>query len=148
MFRGHSHRSIDPKGRLMLPPDFREILDAGGSGGKLVLTKYDGCVVGYSLSEWNQVQAKFTQIKNPSRQIRNFMRVFIGGSEVLELDRQGRVLIPQSLRAYARLDKEVILVGVGIKFEIWNREAFEEIEAQDFDDVADAIAATGVEVGF
>ncbi|EPR44457.1 Protein mraZ [Desulfovibrio sp. X2] len=148
MFRGHSYRSIDPKGRLMLPPEFRDILVKDDAGGRLMLAKFDNCVVGYPLSEWSHIEARFAQIKNPNRKVRDFMRFFIGGAQTVELDRQGRVLIPQSLRGYAHLDKDVVLVGVGIKFEIWDKAGFEEIEAQDFDNVSDDIAATGIEVGF
>ncbi len=148
MFRGHSYRSIDPKGRLMLPPEFRDVLLKDDPSGRLMLAKFDNCVVGYTLSEWSAIEAKFAQIKNPNRKVRDFMRFFIGGAQEVEMDRQGRVLVPQSLRGYAHLDKDVVLVGVGFKFEIWDKAGFEEIEAQDFDNVSDDIAATGIEVAF
>lgn len=148
MFRGHSYRSIDPKGRLMLPPEFRDVLVKDDPEGRLMLAKFDNCVVGYTLSEWSSIEAKFAQIKNPNRKVRDFLRFFIGGAQVVEMDKQGRVLVPQSLRGYAHLDKDVVLVGVGFKFEIWDKAGFEEIEAQDFDNVSDDISATGIEVAF
>lgn len=148
MFRGHSHRNIDAKGRLMLPPEFRETVMQSSDEGRLVLTKSDGAVFGYPMSEWERIEAKFGQIRNPNRKVRDFMRFFIGGAQEVVIDKQGRVLVPPSLRTYAGLDREVILVGVGFKFEIWDRAEFEGIEAQDFDDVSDDIAATGLEVSF
>lgn len=149
MFRGHSQRSVDPKGRLMLPPEFREELAADNGESRFMLAKFDNCVVGYPMHEWEQIEAKFSQIKNPNRKVRDFMRFFIGGAQEVGLDKQGRVLIPPSLRTYAGLDKDVVLVGVGFKFEIWDRGRFDdEIEAQDFDDVSEDISGTGVEVSF
>ncbi|WP_029898280.1 division/cell wall cluster transcriptional repressor MraZ [Desulfohalovibrio reitneri] len=148
MFRGHSQRSIDPKGRLMLPPEFREVILGDSEEGRFVLAKFDNCVSGYPQSEWERIEAKFAQIKNPGRKVRDFMRFFIGGAQEVALDKQGRVLVPQSMREYAGLDHEVVLVGVGFKFEVWDQAAFQAIESQDFDDVSEDIASTGVELSF
>ena len=147
MFRGRSQRNIDGKGRLMLPPDFRRVCQEHDPDGRLILTNFDDCVAGYPMAEWQEIETRLDQIRNPNRQLRNFLRFFLGGAQEVTLDGQGRVNIPQSLRDYAGLDKEIVLVGVGAKFEVWDRGRHDTIMDQNFDDVSDALAATGVEVG-
>lgn len=132
----------------MLPPDFRGVVESQSPEGSLMLTKFDRCVVGYPMHEWEEIEKKFGQIKNPTRKVRDFMRFFIGGAVEVQLDKQGRVLVPNALRDYAHLEKDVVLVGVGFKFEVWDKGRFDAIEEQDFDDVADDLDGSGVEVSF
>ena len=144
-FRGHAYRSLDPKGRLMLPVEFRDVILSAGEHGKVILTNFDGCVVGYSLREWEKIEESFHQINMLNRQLRDFQRFFISGAMELELDKQGRILIPPHLRTYAGLTREVALAGVGRKFEIWDLERFEEQRRkmeESFDLVMDALAQT------
>lgn len=144
-FRGHAYRSLDPKGRLMLPVEFRDVILASGMPGKAILTNFDGCVVGYSLAEWERIEESFQRINMLNRQLRDFQRFFISGAMEVELDKQGRVLIPQHLRTYAGLARDVALAGVGRKFEIWDLARFEEQRRkmeQGFDAVMDALAQT------
>lgn len=144
-FRGHAYRSLDPKGRLMLPSEFRDVIVSSEPQGRAILTNFDGCVVGYSLQEWERIEESFQRINMLNRQLRDFQRFFISGAMEVELDKQGRILIPQHLRTYGGLVREVALAGVGRKFEIWDLERFEEQRRtmeENFDQVMDALSQT------
>jgi MraZ protein len=148
-FRGHSYRSLDAKGRLMLPPDFRETVFRHDSGGRVMLTNFDGCVAGYPWPEWETIEQSFKTINVASRQLRNFRRFFISGAMEVTLDKQGRILVPPYLRDYAQLGKDVVLSGDGKKFEIWNLENFSTMRQDtdgNFDEIMDSIADHGVEL--
>ncbi|MFK4766055.1 MULTISPECIES: division/cell wall cluster transcriptional repressor MraZ [Desulfobaculum] len=149
MFRGHSYRSLDPKGRLMLPPEFRSAAADMESGECLMLTNFDGCAVGYPLPEWERIEESFNRINMLDSRLRNFQRFFISGAMEVKLDKQGRILIPPHLRHYAGLEKDVVIAGVGRKFEIWNTDTFEakrrEMESS-FDDDMSALAEKGFEL--
>lgn len=130
----------------MLPPEFRDEVVAESAEGKVMLAKFDDAVVGYPMARWEEIEESFGRIKNPSRRVRDFIRFFFGSAQEVVVDRQGRILVPPSLRTYGQLDKEVVLVGVGRKFEIWDKSRFEGVESQDFTSIFDDIAASGVEV--
>lgn len=164
-FRGRSSRSLDPKGRLMLPPEFRESLAARGRACadpgvrpeaapaptegeevRFVITTYDGCLVAYPWADWEDLEQKFARLPNPSPKVRAFRRLFIGGAEVQTLDAQGRVRLSQDHRDYARLGKEVMVLGLINRFELWNPEALKAtMDAQKLDDVTDELAASGID---
>ena len=146
-FRGRSLRNPDPKGRLTLPPDFREILLSRSGEGKVVLTTYDRCVVGFPLPDWEAFEEGMNRIKNPPRNVRDFRRLVIGGAEFMELDAQGRVRLSREHMQYAGIEREATLVGQGQRFEVWSPERLAPVLAQDFDDVARAIAETGIDFG-
>ena len=151
MFRGHSQRSQDPKGRLMLPPEFRDEVFAQSAEGKLVLTNFDDCVAAYPLPEWEVIEQNFSRLNMGDRGVRDFPRFFISGAVEVTLDRQGRVLIPPHLRSYAGLQKDIVLAGVGRKFEIWDQERFEaqrKAMQENFDQVMDDLAGNGFELRF
>ncbi len=147
MFRGRSLRNIDAKGRLMIPPEFRDEVLATAPDGRLILTNLDNAVSCYPLHEWQELELKLSQVKNASLELRNFTRFFLGGAQDVILDGQGRVLVPPTLRDYAKLDKEVYIVGLGRKFEIWDKARHDEqILSQKYEDFSAAIAAAGIEV--
>lgn len=147
-FRGRSLRSADPKGRLMLPPEFREILLSRSAEGRVVLTSYDDCVVGFPLPDWEEFEHKLIRIKNAPRKVRDFRRLVLGGAESMSLDAQGRVRLSREQMLYAGIDREAMLVGQGPRFEIWSPERLEPVIAQNFDDVAQSVADTGIDFGF
>ncbi len=147
-FRGRSRRSTDPKGRLMLPPEFRDTLLARSSEGKVVLTTYDGCVVGFPLPDWEDFEDKINRMTNPTRALRDFRRLVVGGAESLIIDAQGRARLSREHMQYAGIEREVVLVGQGRRFEIWAPDRLEPVLAQNFDDVAASLAETGVDFGF
>lgn len=155
MFRGHSYRSLDPKGRLMLPPEYREVIAAGAIGGEggqatgaLILTKFfDECVAGYPLREWEPIELKLRALSDLDEASRAVKRFLMGNATLAELDRQGRVLVPPYLREWAGLGKDVVLAGVGPKFEIWDQAAFDRRRRAMDESLADkmaALAAKGV----
>ncbi|MCF8109138.1 MAG: division/cell wall cluster transcriptional repressor MraZ [Desulfohalobiaceae bacterium] len=125
-FRGHSNRNLDSKGRLMLPPEFRQIVVDDDSRSRCMITNFDGCVACYTMSEWERIESSFYQLNQTHKSVRAFQRFFIAGAVEASLDKQGRMLVPPHLRSYAKLEKEVILAGVGRKFEIWNQALFEQ----------------------
>lgn len=163
-FRGRSSRSLDPKGRLMLPPEFRESLSARGQeasgptvsetgkedldGGdvRFVITTYDGCLVAYPWADWVDLEEKFARLPNPSPKVRAFRRLFIGGAEVQSLDAQGRVRLSQDHRDYAKLGRDVMVLGLINRFELWNPETLKAVmDEQKLDDVTDELAASGID---
>ncbi len=145
-FRGHAYRSLDPKGRLMLPVEMRDVLMQRSPEGRFVLTTYDGCIVGFPEPDWLIFEEKFSKLSNSSRKMRDFRRLVLSGAEVMTLDPQGRVRIPRAQMEYAGLEKDVAIVGQGNRFEIWAQDEFKALIQQNFDDVADELAASGIEL--
>lgn len=124
MFRGRSSHTIDPKGRIVIPARFRDVLKAGGGDG-VMITQMDACLFAYTFEEWKMIEAKVMALAEKSDAMRRFRRVFIGGASECNCDKQSRILVPPDLRAYAGLEKEIVLVGVLDHFEIWSRENWE-----------------------
>ncbi len=147
-FRGRSTRSLDLKGRLMLPPEFRDILRARSENGQLVLTTIDYCVYGFPWPDWQEFEEKINRLKNTRRIERDFRRQVIGGAEVMAVDGQGRIRLSRELLQYSGIEREAVLVGQGAHFELWNAERLAPALAQNFDDVAAAMADSGIDFVF
>ncbi len=141
MFMGEYNHTIDAKGRLIIPAKFREIL-----GDEFVVAKgMDGCLFVYDNAEWDAFEKKVKSLPLINKQTRNFARYYLSGSTEVEVDKQGRILIPSKLREYAGLDKDVVLAGVGSRVEIWSKEKWEAVnEEMDMDE----IMASMEELGF
>ena len=120
MFRGSSFHTIDAKGRIIIPARFREVINAGGSDGVMV-SGMDGCLFAYPYNEWSKIEKRILSLAEKSASMRRFRRLFIGSAYECGIDKQDRVLLPPTLRSYAELDKEIVLVGVLDHFEIWSR---------------------------
>jgi len=146
-FRKNSHRTLDSKGRLMLPPEYRDIVCAASSSGSFVLTGYDECIVAFTMPEWEAFEEKIYQLKNSDLALRTFRRLVLGRAEELELDPQGRVRISQALARYAGLSKDVVLVGQGDRFEIWDAQRYENLKLDDaaLDRVMKELAQSGID---
>ena len=148
MFRGTSHHNIDAKGRLIVPSRFRDSLGDEATG--MIISKLDRSLVAYPYDEWDKIEKKILSLAEKSLAMRRFRRSFIGGAEDCPIDKQGRILIPQPLRNYAHLTKEVSLVGVLDHFEIWSREGLCEeerkLEEEDMkkEEVVQEIAKLGL----
>ncbi len=134
MFRTSSHHTIDPKGRLIIPARFRELLKAGGGDGVMV-TGMDKCLYAYTHEGWGKIENKILSLAEKSTEMRRFMRFFIGRACECNCDKQGRILIPPDLRRYAKLEKEIVLAGVVDHFEIWSRDKWEEEETLMEEDI-------------
>ncbi len=130
-FRGSSFHTIDNKGRIIIPSRFRDIIKANGGDG-VVVTCMDGCLLGYPFDEWRRLESNIGSMAETSGNIRRFRRVFIGGASECNCDKQDRILIPQALREYAKLEKDIVLVGVVDHFEIWRRKNW-DMESTEFD---------------
>ncbi len=147
-FRGRTSRTLDPKGRLTLPPDFREILLSRSEDGRLALTTLDGCIVGFPWPDWEEFEEAINSIKNPARDVRDFRRLVIGGAEIMTADAQGRVRLSREQLSYAGIEKEAVLVGQGPRFEIWDASRLAPVLAKNFDDVANSMKESGLDFVF
>ncbi len=121
MFRGVSTLSLDAKGRLAIPTRHRDALVAQ-SNGQLVITvnNSERCLWLYPLNEWEEIERKVVSLPSLDPAAQRLKRILIGHASDCELDRNGRVLLPGPLREFADLDKRVVLIGQGNKFELWN----------------------------
>ena len=146
-FRRSFHRSLDSKGRLMLPPEYRDIIHAASSSGGFVLTGYNKFIVVYTLPEWEVFEDQLYNVQNSSLELNNFRRQILGRAEELELDLQGRVRISQALMRFAGLSKDVFLLGKGSTFEIWDTQRFEvstELDGTALSRVATELGQSGI----
>lgn len=141
MFMGEYNHTIDAKGRLIIPSKFREIL-----GDAFVVTKgLDGCLFVYDNEEWKRFEEKLRSLPITNKEARQFVRFFLAGATEAEVDKQGRILIPNVLREFAELTKDVVLVGVGSRIEIWGKERFKDSAVfDDMDEIAEHMAELGL----
>ncbi len=121
MYRGINAINVDEKGRITVPTRYREELNS------LVVTidTQERCLLLYPYFEWNQIEAKIEALPSFNPEVRRVQRLLIGHATELTLDANGRILLPQILREYASLDKHIMLVGQGKKFEIWSAALWE-----------------------
>ncbi|MEK4485016.1 division/cell wall cluster transcriptional repressor MraZ [Psychrobacillus sp. FSL H8-0484] len=136
MFMGEYQHNVDAKGRLIIPSKFREHLED-----YFVLTRgLDNCLFGYPMNEWRKLEEKLKELPVTKKDARAFTRFFFSGATEVEIDKQGRINIPNNLRSYAKMDKECIVLGVSNRLEIWAKEAWENYfeESEDsFNDIAE-----------
>lgn len=122
MLMGEYMHTIDSKGRVIMPADFREEL-----GEKFFVTKgLDGCLFIYGQGEWDALSTKLRQLPLAKPEARAFVRFFFSGARMLECDKQGRFLVPGNLRSHAGLKKDVVLTGVMNRAELWDKETWEK----------------------
>lgn len=135
---GEFEHSIDEKGRLIIPAKFRE-----GLGDSFVATKgLDNCLFLYPMDEWQKLETKLKELPFTRADARAFVRFFFSGATDCELDKQGRILVPNNLRSHAKLDKEVIIIGVSTRVEIWSRTEWEEYSSRadlNYEELAEKI---------
>ena len=124
IFRGRFEYTIDPKGRVNIPARFREQLESAGQA-SFIVTNLSGCLYVYPVGEWSQIEAQVEKASSVNRRLNTFLRFFVGGAVEVVPDKQGRILIPPSLRSYAGLDRDVVITGMPKRFEIWSREKWE-----------------------
>ena len=120
MFRGVSHLALDSKGRLAVPAKHREALAADSNGRVILTADPSRCLLLYPLAEWEPIQKRLMALSSFNEKIRGLQRLLVGHADDVELDGAGRILVPPPLRQYAALDKRVVLVGQGNKFELWD----------------------------
>ncbi len=127
MIIGEYEHSLDAKSRLIMPAKLREDI-----GEKFIITKgLDGCLFGFSKQEWENFEEKLKTLPLTNKNARDFVRFFLSGAIIEELDKQGRFLIPANLKEYANLDKEIVITGVGTRIEIWDKAKWKEYNSEE-----------------
>lgn len=143
MLIGEFEHSLDAKGRLIMPAKLRETI-----GETFVVTKgLDGCLFAFSIAEWNNFEEKLRALPLSNRNSREFTRFFLSGATECEIDKQGRFLIPTNLREIAKLEKEVVIIGVGTRIEIWNKEKWQKYNSDEnisVEDIAENMTMLGI----
>lgn len=141
MFMGEYNHTIDAKNRLIIPSRFREAL-----GEEFVVTKgLDGCLFVYDNGEWAAFEEKLKNLPLTNRDARTFVRFFLAGAASVEVDKQGRILVPSVLKEFAGISKDVVLIGVASRIEIWSKERWDgESEYQDMENIAEHMSELGL----
>ncbi len=143
VFIGEYQHTLDPKGRVIMPSRFRD-----GLGESFVVTKgLDNCLFVYPQGEWEELERKLRTLPLTSKDARAFTRFFFSGATECELDKQGRILIPANLREYAGLDKDLIIIGVASRIEIWGKERWEDYNRDanlDHQSIVEKMAELGI----
>lgn len=136
MLIGEFQHNIDNKGRLTMPAKFRPDL-----GASFIVTRgLDGCLFGFPMSSWESIHEKLKQLPLTKKDARAFTRFFYSAATEVEIDKQGRINLPNNLIEYAKIDKECRVIGVADRIEIWSSatwEAFSEIAEENFETIAE-----------
>ncbi len=141
MLIGEYEHSLDTKGRLIMPAKFREDI-----GEKFIITKgLDGCLFAFSLEEWQIFEQKLRSLPISNKDARTFSRFFFAGAIDCEIDKQGRFLISSNLREFANLQKEVVIVGMDSRIEIWSKEKWQKCDDDiSADEIAEKMEMLGI----
>ena len=141
MLIGEYEHTLDAKGRVSMPAKLRRDM-----GEAFIVTKgLDGCLFAFSQDEWMNFETKLKSLPLSDKNARNFVRFFLAGATECELDKQGRFLIPANLRKEANLEKEAVIIGVGTRLEIWNKETWlAKDEAISADEIAENMTMLGI----
>ncbi|SHJ61139.1 MraZ protein [Clostridium cavendishii DSM 21758] len=142
MFIGEYQHGLDSKNRIIIPSKFRDEI-----GDKFVITKgLDGCLYVYTINEWKVLEGKLKSLPLTNKDARAFVRFFFSGASEIELDKQGRGLIPQNLIEYAGIEKEIVSIGVLTRIEIWSKAKWQEYNESniDFDSIAEKMSDLGI----
>ncbi|MBI2224313.1 MAG: division/cell wall cluster transcriptional repressor MraZ [Betaproteobacteria bacterium] len=126
MFRGVAQLSLDSKCRLAVPSRYREALLVRCAGRLVITADFDKCLLIYPQSDWEPIQQKLMGLSSLNARIRGLQRQLVGYAEDIEMDAAGRVLVSSALREFAGLGKNVVLVGQDNKFELWDKEKWEQ----------------------
>ncbi len=147
MFSGRYKHSIDDKGRVKVPQKIKDSLVSVYDNTTIVITNLDKCLVAYPTEEWRKLEEKALKLPSMQKNVLEFLRYFFSGAEEVEFDKMDRMHISQSLKISGNLNKEVVLVGIINRFEIWDRDLWDanfEGAKSNFE----SIAATMSQVGF
>jgi len=141
MFMGEYNHTVDTKGRLIIPAKFRDQL-----GEEFVVSKgLDGCLFIHGDAEWERFVENLMELNPLKEDTRKFRRYFLAGAERVTIDKQGRVLLPDALRSFAVIEKDVVVIGVGSRIEIWSRNKWEGVtEDVNAEEIAEQMALLGM----
>ena len=147
MFRGCFEHAIDDKGRLSIPAKFRDALSNAFAPPLFLTNSLDTqCLVAYPFDEWRRLEAKIDGLSDFDPAAQQFRRAFYAPAQECPVDRSGRVLVPPTLRSYAGLEREVVLAGMGKRFEVWDKDRYHAMIGEVMENPA-AIAAAMGELG-
>jgi MraZ protein len=146
MFRGCFEHTIDDKGRMSIPAKFREALETTFDP-PLIVTRRKDCLVSYPWDEWRVFETRVNELPAFDRKVQKFRRFFYAPAQDCPLDKAGRILVPQTLRQFAGLERDVVLAGMGKTFEIWAKERYDEMMNEtldDYDSIEEAMGEHGL----
>jgi len=146
MFKGRYIHTLDAKGRLSVPSRFREILSQHREE-TLILTTFDNCLAGFPSDEWEVLEEKVRGLSMLQKDVRAFTRYFFSSAQECPVDRQGRILIPTTLREDAGLEKDVVLLGVANRIEVWSKARWDNFyreSTENFEAIAEKLSEFGL----
>ena len=124
MFRGVTHINLDAKGRMAIPTRYRERLQERCGGQLVVTVDRDHCLLLYPLPEWEEIERKLVKLPSLNKQARRLQRLLIGHATEVQLDSNGRILLPGPLREFAGMARPIVVIGQGNKFELWDEQTW------------------------
>lgn len=139
MFRGRYPYASDSKGRLSIPSKFREVLSADFHDERLVITNFDNCLWAYPVAEWVKIEEKVAALPQFKEEVKALQRFFISAATECPIDKAGRILIPPTLRDYAGIQRDVVIVGMVRRIEIWAAERWKPV----FEDAQSRLLSLG-----
>lgn len=148
MLRGLSALALDSKGRVAIPARHRDYLRELCGGHLVVTVDLDRCLLVYPRPEWLEVEKRLVSLSSTDRAARRLKRLLVGYAEECQMDGQGRILVSQPLRAFAGLDKRLVLVGQGNKFELWDEDRWNALSEELLADVGDGGLPAGLDISF
>lgn len=147
MFRGRFEHTIDAKGRLSVPAHFREVLNQHYKEETLIVTNFDQCLWAYPVKEWKKVEDKVASLPQFKAEVKALQRFFVSAAAECPLDPNGRIVVPPTLRHYGAINKDVVLVGMTNRIEIWANERWRKVFDQaekDISGMGDQLADLGL----
>ena len=143
MLLGEYNHSIDEKSRVIVPSKFRDDL-----GSTFVITKgFDTCLFAFSVEEWKNFESKLKELPLSNENARKYVRYFLAGACECQVDKQGRILIPQNLKEHASLKKDIVITGVSTRVEIWDKEKWNNYTSDeniDLNEIASHMSEFGI----
>lgn len=143
MFIGEYKHNLDAKGRLAVPAKFREAL----KGGAVVTRGIDNCLTLYTVTQWRKIADQLSSLPTSNPNARAFVRLMLAGAMTVDIDRAGRIIIPQYLRKFAHLSQGVVVAGLYNRIELWNEkdwQAYQKKAEEKTGDIAGKLAEWGV----
>lgn len=145
MFRGSFNCKIDSKGRIKLPVAYRNFLSENNQQLVITNSQYQKkkCLDVYKLSDWEKLEQKISKLPALNIEVQAFQRFYLASGQLIEPDTQTRFLVPQSLRKFAKIDGEAMLIGMGNKFEIWSEKVWNELHkgmADNFEGILNSVS--------
>ena len=142
MFYGEYEHTIDKKGRLIVPSKFRDSFKEYDIDNLYITRGLDKCLFLFTEIEWKSQESKFKAISFTKSEARKFNRLYFAGASLIECDKQGRLLIPKYLKDFAGIKRDVVIVGVSNRIEIWSKEAWAEYynsSKESFEEIAEKL---------